>query len=174
MKPGKTIHIIPSKQYDTEGKIRSQCEIERRDDDQTVSSDVLWYEYQLPEGTKPVEDAEAFLIACIMLAMQEERSLHVYGSISQELLSNLEEFCSAWHAWMPWRYKKITFTCDTILENTLDPSGDRAILAFSGGLDSTFSLWQHAFEKAGYANKKIEYGVFVHGFDVPINDDEGI
>ena len=84
--------------------VTRQCRIERRNAAQTTSSEVLWYSMPMSEGLPPEEDGEPFLLACMLQAMAEKRSLFVHGSASRELLSNLTEFRNAWHCWRPDDY----------------------------------------------------------------------
>ncbi len=44
----------------------------------------------------------------------------------------------------------------------------RAIAAFSGGVDSTYTIWRHTMGGAERLTRKIEAGLLVHGFDIPL------
>ena len=47
---------------------------------------------------------------------------------------------------------------------------DSALLALSGGLDSSFTLWRHVKQDAPPTAIDIRAGLFVHGFDIPLDD----
>ena len=147
-----------------DGSIRS-CTIERKDGNRIISSDVL--EYELPSSIllPKDNDAEAYFIANILSAMAEKRTLKVHGSVSRTLLSNLTEFRDAWNCWLPDVYHNIDFEATTI-DDSIDNKNNGAIAAFSGGLDSTFTVWQHSQKLAGYRSQDIKACVMVHGFDI--------
>jgi hypothetical protein len=144
--------------------IRS-CTIEFKDGKHVTSSKILKYELP-PSILLPKDsDAEAYLIATILLAMAENRTLKVHGSVSRTLLSNLTEFRDVWNCWLPDVYHNIDFEATTI-DDSLDTKNNGAIATFSGGLDSTFTVWQHTQKLAGYRTQDIKACVFVHGFDI--------
>jgi len=147
-----------------ESSVRS-CTIESKDGKRITSSKILKYELPhdilLPEDN----DAEAYIIATILLAMAENRTLKIHGSVSRTLLSNLTEFRDAWNCWLPDIYHKIDFEA-TIIDDSIYTNNNEAIAAFSGGLDSTFTVWQHSQKLAGYRTQNIKACMFVHGFDI--------
>ncbi len=178
MNNSQSLHIYPSINYLENNLVRRECILERKTSDRIENQEILWFEFPVIENIEKLQDdAEAFTIACILIAMAEKRDLVVHGTVSWLLLSNLEQFCSVWISWMPWRYHPIQIVCDRII-NSLDfeekthtpPKEDTAILAFSGGLDSTFSLWRHTLAPASYSTRKIIACMFVHGFDIPLCD----
>jgi hypothetical protein len=110
-------------------------------------------------------DAEAYLIAIILTAMAEKRTLKVHGSVSRTLLSNLTEFRDAWNCWLPDVYHNIDFEATTI-DDSSEVKGNGAITAFSGGLDSTFTIWRNTQKLAGYRNQAIKACMMARGFDI--------
>jgi hypothetical protein len=73
----------------------------------------------------------------------------VHGPISLDALLNLNEFQEAWVLWKPEIYQKIKILPDNIIENV--PAEDRkeAIAAFSGGVDSIFTILRHNRKRLG-------------------------
>jgi hypothetical protein len=43
--------------------------------------------------------------------------------------------------------------------------------AFSGGVDSFFTLYRHLQERERYPSHVVRYALFVHGFDIPLSDE---
>ena len=154
-----------------DGSIRS-CTIESKDGKRITSSKILKYELPSSILLPKDSDAEAYIIATIMLAMAEKRTLKVHGSVSRILLSNLTEFRDAWNCWLPDVYHKIDFEATTI-DDSLEKKNNGAIAAFSGGLDSTFTVWQNTQKLAGYRSQAIKACVMVRGFDI-FKEDEYI
>jgi hypothetical protein len=169
----RSLVIHPPQTESIAGGWRRSCRIERLDDGRPAASDSLWYE--LPESVPPPPeaDAEAFLLATIMVGMAEGRSIRVRGATSRTLLSNLTEFRDAWHAWVPNRYQRIDFEPDEVIDAPAHVAPASAISAFSGGVDGTFTVWRHATGRAGYRTAPIRLCVMVHGFDIPLADEDG-
>ena len=112
--------------------------------------------------------ADPFLISFIFAAMEQGSNIKVHGQVSPSLLRNLEEFQAAWNRWKPKWYQKVEISADVEKENFYSPN-NRALLAFSGGLDSSCSAWRHTHKKNGRRSQDIAAGVMVHGFDIPLN-----
>ena len=149
---------------DSEIVIRS-CTLEAKDGERLSSSTVLKYELPATIGLPDDNDAEAYLIATILKAMAEKRTLKVHGSVSKTLLSNLTEFRDAWNCWLPDLYHNIDFEA-TNIDDSVIVQNNAAIAAFSGGLDSTFTVWRNTKKLAGYRNQDIKACVMVQGFDI--------
>lgn len=49
----------------------------------------------------------------------------------------------------------------------------RAVAAFSSGVDSTFTLARHTHDRAGRARRDIRTAVLIHGFDMPLDAEDG-
>ncbi|MBC7999599.1 MAG: hypothetical protein IAF58_16730, partial [Leptolyngbya sp.] len=55
------------------------------------------------------------------------------------------------------------------LEESQKPNSQTAVAAFSGGIDSTFTIYRHRLDKCDrHWRRNIDAGVFVHGFDIPL------
>ncbi|MFC1760034.1 hypothetical protein ACFLZD_00775 [Candidatus Neomarinimicrobiota bacterium] len=141
------------------------CTIEAKDGERIISSKVLNFELPSSIQVPNDNDAEAYLIATILLAMAENRTLKVHGSVSRTLLSNLTEFRDAWNCWLPDVYHNIDFEATTI-DDSVETKNNSAIAAFSGGLDSTFTVWRNTQKLAGYRSQDIKACVMVRGFDI--------
>ncbi len=75
------------------------------------------------------------LVATLFAGMQGADTIRVHGAVSRSRLENLEEFVRVWHCWRPEVYRVPDLDADTVYDL---PGGNRnrAICAFSGGLDS--------------------------------------
>lgn len=129
----------------------------------------LWV--RIPSGYKPAvsRTADPFVVAALFLAMRNAADLHVHGTVSPSLLSNLEEFQAAWNAWLPAKYTQCVITADE--EREQPAAGNGAVVAFSGGVDSCFSAWRHRTRDCGRLATAVKAGVMVHGFDIPLEEE---
>lgn len=130
----------------------------------------LWFRMPLGEAPTPTSTDDAFLIATLFPAMEHAEQLHLHGVASPSLLDGLDEVQTAWHRWSPERYRPVDIRCDRLIEPT--PSGrGRAVQAFSGGLDSTFTAWQLVRGRPRAEGTVLGAGLMVHGFDIPLSDE---
>ena len=113
---------------------------------------------------------DGFVFGIIFYAMSLGQDLHVHGAMSFDALASLHEFQEAWHLWKPRKYKIITIFPEEIVEYLPQRNGDKALAAFSGGVDSLFSILRHNTKKLGNASYPLHHSVLmVHGFDVPLS-----
>ncbi|MBA3994970.1 MAG: hypothetical protein C0469_15735 [Cyanobacteria bacterium DS2.3.42] len=127
----------------------------------------IWFE--LPERFFYMTTAsmDPFVIAVIFQAMKEPTELHVRGQVSSTLLRNLAEFQAVWQCWFPTKYFPVAIAASRETADTAERES-RAIAAFSGGVDSTYTIWCHTMGGAGRLTRKVEAGLLVHGFDIPL------
>jgi hypothetical protein len=146
--------------------------VERWDGQVCISTDVLWYELPALSNLPEIEDVEPFLIATIMAGMHESRTIVVNGAVSALLLSNLAEFQDAWHSWLPSRYTHVDINAEHIWDLHPSPKANVAVVAYSGGVDASFSVWRHATCQVGHRTHTLKLCVMVHGLDIPLRDTE--
>ncbi len=127
----------------------------------------LWY--RLPDylqGAVPTHHNH-WVLATLFLAMGRGADLHIHGVVDRTLLINLVEFQAAWIAWQP-HYQMVNITADQELD--IPPVDNMAtVMAFSGGVDSCFTLWRHTQGAVDRQRQPLQAGVMVHGFDIPLD-----
>lgn len=133
---------------------------------------VLWWESSTGLAPLPAGDAESFLIASLLAAMSEGRDVRVEGSVGRRLLANLEEFMVAWSRWKPATYRRVRILPDEIREEAPRPWSRTAVAAFSGGVDASHAVWRHHSRQAGHASRDIVACALVHGFDIPLEQED--
>jgi hypothetical protein len=165
----KTLELEPSPPIILDNHIRFNCHVIRKDNNGTENISELWYE--IPKEISiswRYEDSEPYLIATILQAMHEGRTIVAKGTTSAELLSNLTEFCDFWNCCAPEFFKKIEIACDRVETHESIKPMNKAITGFSGGIDSTFLVWRHVTKQAGYRTQPLSCCAMIHGFDIPL------
>ena len=111
---------------------------------------------------------DGFVFGVIFYAMRLGQDLRVRGPVTRSALLNLNEFQEAWVLWKPHVYQKIKIIPDSIVD--IAPAKEKkAIAAFSGGVDSIFTILRHKTKALGNASYPLNDTVLmVHGFDVPL------
>lgn len=118
---------------------------------------------------------DGFLFATIFEAMMIGEPMHIHGNISAKALKNAALYCEAWANMLPAEYRPIEITADKVLDDrsALAARDDRAVSAFSGGLDGIFTALRHKQKDLKSGSHDLDAVVMVHGLDVPHTDIEG-
>jgi hypothetical protein len=114
--------------------------------------------------------ADPFVLVALLPAMAAGKDLDVRGApVSGSLLANLQDFQEAWHAWFGYRVAAIR------AEDERERPGTQgaALVAFSGGVDSSYTVLRHCRTEPGAAARHIGAAVMVHGFDLALDNIEG-
>jgi len=151
--------------------LRQACRI-RRTGPSAAPDATLWWEGPTTLPPLPEGDAESYLIASLFAAMAEGRDVRIEGAVGRRLLANLEEFMTAWSRWKPSIYRRIRIIPDEIRSEETAPWSPRAVAAFSGGVDATYTVWRHHSGAAGHASRSIAACALVQGFDMPLDQNE--
>ncbi len=112
--------------------------------------------------------------ALIFKAMHIGHSLHIDGPVSSSLLENLENFVASWAVWRPDLYKRVGITATEIVRDDQPAAGatGKAVAAFSGGVDASFTLLRHARGDVGLRSKNLVAGVLIQGLDIPLDKND--
>jgi hypothetical protein len=110
---------------------------------------------------------DSAVIAVLFRAMEDGSDIHVDGSVSKPLLENLDEFQQAWAGWFNVAYTPVEIRA--VKEISARPTGNRrSVVAFSGGVDATFSMWRHKLSDWQFKTD-LQSALLVHGFDLPLH-----
>jgi len=115
-------------------------------------------------------DAGPFLLASMLTWMQDGAAVHVHGTLSSQLLDNLDELQRIWQRWRPDKYRRVIITADAVQDATSRKAP--AVAAFSGGVDATYTVLRHRTDLAGRASLPLEAALLVHGFDIELANSE--
>ena len=119
---------------------------------------------------------DGYLLGVLLFAMGGATHLRVNGPLSNKAIRNAHLLAEVWHCWQPATYGQLevssekTYAEPELLELRRGlPRDGRAIAAFSGGLDSTFTAIRHASGQLGAGSHHLKDLVMVHGFDVSLD-----
>ncbi len=131
----------------------------------------IWF--RLPSAALPTLPAnlDHFVLSVLFTAMSASADLEIHGEVSPSLLRNLSEFQRAWSLWLPDKYHPVELSALTQRDLPRVQSNE-FIIAFSGGVDSSFTAWKNRPNPADHLSRKLAAGVMIHGFDIPINQPE--
>jgi len=101
---------------------------------------------------------------CLPLAMSEGKNLVVHGQGTETTKKNAEKLTDIWSSWLPKQYSMVNVDFDEYREESKDKNTARALMCFSGGVDSTYSFITHDF--SGLKPDLLT----IQGMDYSIND----
>ena len=157
------LNLWPESFKEENGKTTISATIER-----STGRLKLWFQVPSEYQDLLTTNCDPFVVGVIFIAMAEKSDLVVHGEVSPSLLRNIEEFQAVWSCWRPDRYTAVEIVPDTEKED-VDRRKKMAIAAFSGGVDACFTVFRHSSGLAGRRTQKIDAGVLVHGFDIPLD-----
>jgi hypothetical protein len=100
-------------------------------------------------------------VALVQYAASLHCDLLLEGSVTRDLLDNLDEYLAIWQSWRPDLFSHVTLTAEQEL-NVARPDGRRgAVMGFSGGVDAAFALAAHHTGVLGRQSRQVELGVLV-------------
>lgn len=134
----------------------------------------VYFQFTCPSPEAFVPRVRPFLLACLVPAMRAGWPIQLEQPLDQTTLHNLLEWQAAMASWRPDQLKVVP------IRGPLEPeppkaagSRGRVLTAFSGGVDSCFTAYQHtvAPETGLYRRTRLDAGLMVHGFDIPERED---
>ena len=134
------------------------------------NSQTLWYRFSETLEDRVTHSADPFVTAALFHIMKTGEPVWVEGTVSPSLLRNLDRYMAAWHHWFPDRYQRVEIRASIEAEPPA-PKTKGVIMGFSGGMDSTFTAWNHAQKQVGRQQVPLAAAVFVLGFDIPLEDE---
>lgn len=138
---------------------------------QAVWPERLWF--RVPADREPLLSAraDAFAAALFILAMRRRETLELHGPTSPRLLYGLEAYQRILAVYFPTTLTPVSIHARTIAPApTPAPGAGRVMSAFSGGLDSFYTLWAHRPERVVVPDAAVTTALFVHGLDIPLAD----
>lgn len=160
------VHVHPLEPFEHEGWLRYSARVEGLPD----LPESLWFDLDPAQGDMLTELADPFVLGLLFTVLSVQRPLHVHGNVSFGLLQNLEYFQATWHSWVKDRYRPVEISADA--EVTPEPRGGHAISAFSGGLDSAYTVRRHALGAVGRRSLQLRAGVMILGFDIRLDQED--
>lgn len=114
---------------------------------------------------------DGHVLAILLFAASNVGTLRVHGAMSRKALRNMHEMLLAWSRWKPERYRQIEIVSDRIVDVRRPVTEERAIAAFSGGVDASFTALRHAVSLQSASDSTrypLQSLLMVHGFDVDV------
>ena len=132
----------------------------------------LWFEVDAAHAPMLSERADTFLVALLPVAMACGEELELRGAVSPRLAWGARELQRIHFAWWPRRVKMIDVSCKSLVEAAPGERGASVATAFSGGVDSLYTLWSHSGEREPLPGFRLTHALMINGFDLDVDLEE--
>ena len=113
---------------------------------------------------------DGHVLAVLLYASSCGKPLVVHGALSRAVMRHINELLLAWSMWKPDIYKVIEVLPLSISDKRMGAVDGKAISAFSGGVDATFTALRHAKFLSENVRYRLTDVLMVHGFDVELHN----
>lgn len=124
----------------------------------------LWYRVPEKYASLLSTQSDAFLVAGLLAGMYYGEEIHVRGTVSPRLAYRLDEYQYLLNFRMPEILQPIEIQFSHLAPIEGNPLGVGS--AFSGGVDSLYTIWKHLPENQPNTEYQITHGIFIRGFDI--------
>lgn len=165
------IVLTPLDDHWNGAQLTRACRLQFIDNGQETRTETLWFRFETARKFAPEKDnCDSYLLCMMLDAMHQRRDIIINGNVSRTLLSNLTEWQAIFNHWFPDDYAIIGIHPRNIVEEAAPAAGTTC--AFSGGLDSLYTVWTHSQKLVGFRSQDISFAVLAHGFDIPLEETE--
>ena len=160
------IHIAPPCRRD--GAVRLEGELQLP----AGGCHRVFFEFTTPDDLPDRPRVRPFLLAFLLPAMHAGAPLELDLPVDAVTHGNLMEWQEAMASWSPQTLNVVPIRAPLEAEPE-KPRAASALTAFSGGVDSNFSVWRHGRRRETplFRTTPLCAGMMVHGFDIPLTQE---
>jgi hypothetical protein len=130
----------------------------------------IWFRFPRAYSSLLTRRADPFVIASAVHASRRFEKLHVHGTVSEGLFANLAEFQAAFSAFHHHRgAQPVAYSANDLATPVGTGRRTKGITAFSGGVDSCFSVFRHTALSTLEPKRGLDGALMMHGFDIPLD-----
>lgn len=129
----------------------------------------LWFRFPRASAALLTRRADPFVIATAVHALKSYDRVNVRGTVSDGLLANLAEFQAAFAAYHYFAsHRPVVYSVSDVAAPAGPAHRTTGITAFSGGVDSCFSVYRHTSLSDLAPKRLLGAALMMHGFDIPL------
>lgn len=130
----------------------------------------IWFRFPADHGSLLTPRGDPFVLATTLYALGRFSRVQVHGPVSEGLFANLADFQAAYAAFHRLAAAPVSYSSTQIAEPTGSGRSAFGITAFSGGVDSCFSVFRHTALSPLEPKRPLRGALMMHGFDIPLED----
>ena len=128
----------------------------------------LWFKIPKQHADHVKAWADAFVVGLLPSAMNVGERIRVEAKISPKLAFGLKQYQHMQNLWYPHQFARIEVEPSGF--EARPASGSKAVgVAFSGGIDSSYTLWKRLAENEPIPGFQITHALVINGFDRDID-----
>lgn len=151
------------------GEICVSTRIETRSSHLSIPKE-LWFKFPESYENYISNPSDGAAVSLILLSMALGETMEVRESLSSRLVHGLNEYQRIMNLWFPNKLKVIDITCSEYKTRNGNDTGASVGCAFSGGVDSFYTLWTHLSQNERNPNYQISHALFIHGYDLYLKE----
>lgn len=167
----RSVHIHPGEPVVGEDALEVSARVEWPRSLGRRRTQRLWFRAPAGQADAVPGDGGSALLGVLFRCMELGRPVRVHGTLPAGLGENLARLQENWVRWSPRRYRAVPIHAEGTTPSV--DGGEGAVLAFSGGIDSTQAVHRCLEEGATAERPALRAAVMVHGFDIPLAEAEG-
>jgi hypothetical protein len=137
--------------------------------------ETLWFKFPLHYRNYITDRSDGFIVGLLPSAMALGEKVIVEGTTSPRLAYGLREYQQVLNAWWTEQFKIVDIQYHNLQEPNPSDSQYAVGSAFSGGVDSFYTLWKHLPNNEQLAKYRITHCLLINGFDKDVDlDDTGV
>ncbi len=156
------IHEPQLKESGNETTVEAVVEMQRPD---AAYPATLWFTFPQTVSKFVTNQADGFAVALLPLAMRLGERLTIHGDLSYRLAHGMREYQRFQSTWKPDMFTAVELQCDELRSRDPGESMGAVGTAFSGGVDSFYTLWTHLAPNEPYVPYQISHCLMINGFD---------
>lgn len=121
---------------------------------------------------RDLECDNPLLLLIIFPLMLQGGDITIDGKITSSCYAQVKQFMQIWHEWRPAEFKPVNLAVNRIISDIYQPDNDKVVIAFSGGLDACYTLFNYVNSIDVYKKLSVYRAVMIHGADIAINENE--
>lgn len=143
-------------------RVEAAVKLERRD---ARVPPALWFVFPRAYERFLSDRADGFAAGLLPLAMALGERMTVHGTLSYRLAAGMRDYQRVQSVWKPEMFRQVAIDCDGLLGADGGEAAGAVGMAFSGGVDSFYTLWAHLPENEPYPPCRVSHCVMIDGFD---------
>jgi len=109
---------------------------------------------------------DAFAAGLFPVALASGENIRVEGDLSPELLFGMGEYQRAYNNWFPMDSHVVDISVSNVSSLPYSQAGKACVSLFSGGVDSSYTVYSHLVDNQPLKSFQLDYSLFVQGFDI--------
>jgi hypothetical protein len=129
--------------------------------------DVLWFKFPKDYKEYVTDRSDGFAAALLPLAMALGEDMEVKGTVSPRLAFGMREYQRITSVWWPNRLRSVNVKFENLKSLEENKATGKVGCAFSGGVDSFYTLWSHLPQNEEIEKYRISHCLMIKRFSFP-------